>query len=267
MLTSEPGKLGKHGVHRSMIHVFRKMIPAPEVSANLRINCPRCGAKETRAVCYTVREVLGLIVWHKTHWVKCLACGTELYSRLPPKDLAGLPPDVLEGVVVFRRSFVARTVTLLAVLLFWTPLVGLMVSALAVILNWRSGGWPKRLSLIALVISALLTAAASAFMIIDAAQHSARGGPGHAAAAPRAYHLPGHAGGVAMSHEITFIVEEDADGRLTAHAEGRAIFTAADTREQLVENVRAAVRSHFGKPEDVPRRIRLHYVHDEVVST
>jgi len=70
-----------------------------------------------------------------------------------------------------------------------------------------------------------------------------------------------------MSHEITFVVEEDANGRFTAHAEGRAIFTAADTREQLVENVRAAVRCHFGKPEDIPKRIRLHYVHDEVLST
>ena len=68
-----------------------------------------------------------------------------------------------------------------------------------------------------------------------------------------------------MSHEITFVVEEDSAGRYTAHAEGRAIFTAADTREQLVENIRAAVRCHFPDADQMPRRIRLHYVHDEVL--
>jgi hypothetical protein len=68
-----------------------------------------------------------------------------------------------------------------------------------------------------------------------------------------------------MSHEIMFVVEEDASGRFMAHAEGKAIFTAADTREQLVENIRAAVRCHFPDTEQMPRRIRLHYVHDEVL--
>jgi hypothetical protein len=68
-----------------------------------------------------------------------------------------------------------------------------------------------------------------------------------------------------MSHEIAFVVEEDAAGRYTAHANGRAIFTAADTREQLVENIRAAIRCHFPQPDEMPTRIRLHYVHDEVL--
>jgi predicted RNase H-like HicB family nuclease len=58
--------------------------------------------------------------------------------------------------------------------------------------------------------------------------------------------------------ELTFIVEQEADGGYVAHAVGQSIFTQADTREQLDEMVRDAVRCHFDRPEEMPKRIRLH---------
>ena len=66
--------------------------------------------------------------------------------------------------------------------------------------------------------------------------------------------------------ELTFIVEQEADGGFVAHAVGQSIFTQADTREQLDDMVRDAVRCHFDRAEDMPKRIRLHFIHDEVLA-
>ena len=65
--------------------------------------------------------------------------------------------------------------------------------------------------------------------------------------------------------EIVFLVEEAAEGGLSARALGESIFTVADTMEQLREQVRDAVRCHFDDGQR-PAVIRLHYVRDEVLA-
>lgn len=65
--------------------------------------------------------------------------------------------------------------------------------------------------------------------------------------------------------EIIFLVEEAAEGGFTARALGESIFTEADTREQLQEQVRDAVRCHFDEGSR-PKVIRLHFVREEVIS-
>lgn len=69
--------------------------------------------------------------------------------------------------------------------------------------------------------------------------------------------------------EMTFEVrEDDADGGYLATAVGAAIFTQADTLEELRQMVRDAVQCHFGdgKAGAMPDRIRLHFVRDEVLA-
>lgn len=67
--------------------------------------------------------------------------------------------------------------------------------------------------------------------------------------------------------EIIFLVEPDPDGGLVARALGHAIFTQAETEDELREMVREAVRCHFDDDEpDRPRVIRLHFVRDEVIA-
>ena len=67
-------------------------------------------------------------------------------------------------------------------------------------------------------------------------------------------------------NEIIFLVEEAEEGGFTARALGVSIFTEADDLASLHENVRDAVRCHFEKAEDRPQVIRLHRVHDELIS-
>jgi hypothetical protein len=66
--------------------------------------------------------------------------------------------------------------------------------------------------------------------------------------------------------ELIFVIEDDPTGGYTARALGRDIFTEADSREELVANVREAVSAYFDNPTEMPKVIRLHFVHDEVFA-
>lgn len=65
--------------------------------------------------------------------------------------------------------------------------------------------------------------------------------------------------------EIIFAVEESPEGGYEAHALGHSIFTQADSMDELREMVRDAVRCHFDT-DSIPKIIRLHFVHDEVIT-
>lgn len=61
-----------------------------------------------------------------------------------------------------------------------------------------------------------------------------------------------------MMSELVFLVEDDADGGLTARALGESIFTQGNTREELLRNIRDAVQCHFESSDQTPRILRLH---------
>lgn len=50
--------------------------------------------------------------------------------------------------------------------------------------------------------------------------------------------------------EIVFLVEESDEGGFTARALGESIFTQADSMEALRDEVRDAVRYHFGNNDN-----------------
>jgi hypothetical protein len=66
-------------------------------------------------------------------------------------------------------------------------------------------------------------------------------------------------------NEIFFLVEDAPEGGFTAKALGESIFTEADTLDELHVNVRDAVKCHFDE-DKVPKMIRLHFVHEEVLA-
>ncbi|MBS0569330.1 MAG: 2-oxoisovalerate dehydrogenase [Proteobacteria bacterium] len=65
--------------------------------------------------------------------------------------------------------------------------------------------------------------------------------------------------------EIIFQIDQAPEGGYTAKALGHAIFTEAETLDELRANVRDAVRCHFDEGRG-PKLIRLHFVHDEVLA-
>lgn len=65
--------------------------------------------------------------------------------------------------------------------------------------------------------------------------------------------------------EVVFLVEEAPDGGYTARAPGISIVTEADDLPALRTALRDAVRCHFD-PAEMPKFIRLHIVHDEIIA-
>ena len=65
--------------------------------------------------------------------------------------------------------------------------------------------------------------------------------------------------------EIVFEVTQEEDGGYVAEAMGEAIFTQADTWDELRDNVREAVLAYYFD-QSPPERIRLHLIRDEVLS-
>ena len=68
-----------------------------------------------------------------------------------------------------------------------------------------------------------------------------------------------------VDSEIIFSVLESPEGGYEARALGHAIFTEADSLDELKAMLREAVACHFGDNAK-PRVIRLHLVKDEVIS-
>jgi hypothetical protein len=68
-----------------------------------------------------------------------------------------------------------------------------------------------------------------------------------------------------MPNEIIFVVAESPEGGYEAKALNDAIFTEADSFEELKVAVRDAVRCHFEEKER-PAIIRLHFVKEEVIA-
>ncbi|HMP71857.1 MAG TPA: 2-phospho-L-lactate guanylyltransferase [Kiritimatiellia bacterium] len=67
-------------------------------------------------------------------------------------------------------------------------------------------------------------------------------------------------------NEIIFEVSQEQDGGFVAECLTEAIFTQADSWDELRINVRDAVSS-FYFDTTCPRQIRLHLVRDELVTT
>lgn len=71
--------------------------------------------------------------------------------------------------------------------------------------------------------------------------------------------------GVQMN-ELVFEVTQEADGGFVAECLTDAIFTQADSWEELRANAREAVRAFFGDAH-CPASIRLRHVRDEVLAS
>jgi hypothetical protein len=68
-----------------------------------------------------------------------------------------------------------------------------------------------------------------------------------------------------MLNEIIFLISESPEGGFEARALGHAIFTEADSAEELRDMIREAVACHF-EDEHRPGVIRLHFVREEVMA-
>ena len=67
-------------------------------------------------------------------------------------------------------------------------------------------------------------------------------------------------------NEIIFLIEDDPEGGYSAKAFGHSIYTQGQSKEELKRNISDAMECHFDKPAEIPKVVRLHYVHEEMFA-
>ena len=68
-----------------------------------------------------------------------------------------------------------------------------------------------------------------------------------------------------MNTEIIFVVEEAAEGGYSAKALGESIFSEGETMQEIKDNVKEAVLTHFDEDKK-PSMIRLHFIKQELIK-
>lgn len=67
-------------------------------------------------------------------------------------------------------------------------------------------------------------------------------------------------------NEIIFLIEDDPEGGYSARALGHSIYTQGESKEELKKNITDAINCHFDRREEIPKVVRLHYVHEEMFA-
>ena len=66
-------------------------------------------------------------------------------------------------------------------------------------------------------------------------------------------------------NELVFEIRDAEEGGFNARALGKAIFTQAETWEELRKNVLEAIECYYNRPAEQPKLVTLHYVKDELM--
>ena len=67
--------------------------------------------------------------------------------------------------------------------------------------------------------------------------------------------------------ELVFEVTQEEDGGFCAECLTENVFTQGDSWDDVRKNVQEAVRAYFFDQPPAPRRIRLHLVRDEILTS
>ncbi len=91
-----------------------------------------------------------------TWWVVCSACKVKLYSKLNAANILGKTPGELVGQISVYTSFVNQFMAVAALLPSWAPALGTILALIAWLVNWKTPGWPRKLSKFAFLASLYL---------------------------------------------------------------------------------------------------------------
>jgi len=127
-------------------------------------DCPHCQAERVRGTAYDLRETIRMAdhvpLWGwSSHWVRCSNCRTELHANVPSEKLHGALPVAVNTHVRTYLPFPQRFLAIASLLLGWTPVVGVIVAIISMATSLRTRGWPRVLSVVALVLATALNVA------------------------------------------------------------------------------------------------------------
>lgn len=126
----------------------------------IEIHCPMCLADKVLADVFEVRQVeklLGLFPIHErvNVFLRCHACNGKLESTLGFGDLYNRGQNELRSFIRARITVSGFILSLIAIALWWLPLLGLLGGFAAIVVNRRVKRWTRRVSYIGLTLGIL----------------------------------------------------------------------------------------------------------------
>jgi hypothetical protein len=146
--------------------VKRQRTPGPAV----QFNCPKCGGVAVSGSSYELFDTLQVFhlvpLWNtRNTYISCSHCQAEMISRLNLDELHDYCDFDLTPYMSYDVSFVFKFLAVAALLLCWTPILGLVLAIIAVAGTFRVPGWPPTLAL----FSTLLSLVPTTLLIVGAA--------------------------------------------------------------------------------------------------
>jgi transcription elongation factor Elf1 len=143
----------------------REVLAGPDAE----INCPACGEMNVPAHTRQQTErfyLYGLVLVQRVTAtiVTCGACGLELKSKVGIDQIDQYTARDLDLYLARNVSFVVKFIALASLLLFWAPIVGLVLAVIGLVSS--SDGWTRTVSWVSLFLSGLLTALFVALLAI-----------------------------------------------------------------------------------------------------
>lgn len=127
-------------------------------------DCPKCQATAVRGTAYNLRETIRVServpVWGwSSNWVRCSHCQADLHADCASKDFQGASPATVTDRVRTYLSFPKRVLAIAGLAFVWAPVVGVIVATASVAANLGTRGWPRALSVVALLLATAFNAA------------------------------------------------------------------------------------------------------------
>lgn len=159
-----------------MIEIFSYILSSArsrETSGpDIIIDCYHCGAENVKARTYeldTVHYIFGIIPGSPvvSRHVQCCNCSKSYRVKASYQKLLDTPPFAMHSLLKKDISFVSLFLAVVCLPLSIFPIIGLTVALSAYFGTKKAGGWPRKISVIALVISSIITLLTTVILVVD----------------------------------------------------------------------------------------------------
>ena len=139
----------------------------------ITIHCTACGGRNVAATSYNHGEaadlfgVLRVSPYTSTNYVRCGNCRELFVTPIAIHELPWYSPEELSAYLRRRVSLIAQFFAVASLVLFFTPL-GLALSSISLLLNWRRPGhWTWRASQISVTLALVAHAVFGVALLVE----------------------------------------------------------------------------------------------------
>ena len=128
----------------------------------VNIDCPACHGKQVEATPFQSTDHVKLayiipLMKLRSTWITCGQCNVQIACTAPLDQLAGNDASALAPLFRYRATGGAKGIALLAFVLSWIPVIGLILASVASFMARGTHGWARGLNVLSIIIAVAAT--------------------------------------------------------------------------------------------------------------